>query len=159
MRFSWPVRFTLWPSPYTRTRAQGALYREELRGRVLVQSPRHTPEGCADGTRPLRHLPRGHSVCVTSPPVGMRESCRASSEMLHVHNGQGCQSPFGFSLPITAVWRKGNLLFAESRLTFFTRHDDKSCPGKINVHIDFGLGDRELLRGELLWCCLQRDMK
>lgn len=52
MRFSWPVRFTLWPSPYTSTRAHGALYREELGGKALVQTQQEagqvlsgTPEG------------------------------------------------------------------------------------------------------------------
>lgn len=52
----------------------------------------------------------------------------------------------------------GNLLFTESRLTFFARHDNKSCPREINIHVDFGLRNWELFRGELLRCCLQREL-
>lgn len=54
--------------------------------------------------------------------------------------------------------RRGNLLFAEPRLTFFARHHDKSRPGEVNIHIDFGLRDGELFRRELLWGGLRRHL-
>lgn len=61
-----------------------------------------------------------------------------------------------FFSPCHYLLESGNLLFAESRLTFFARYDNESCPGEIDVHVDFGLGNRKLFGGELLWCCLQR---
>lgn len=57
------------------------------------------------------------------------------------------------------IWRTSNLLFAEPRLTFFARHHDQSCPGEINIHADFGLGDWKLFGGELLRCGLQGDIE
>lgn len=51
-----------------------------------------------------------------------------------------------------------NLLFAESRLTFFARYHDECGSGKIYIHADLGLRDGEFFGGELLWCCLQRTV-
>lgn len=63
-----------------------------------------------------------------------------------------------FSLPITIFYSTGNLLFAESRLTFFARYYNESRPGEIDVHVDLGLGNWKLFGGELLWCRLQRHL-
>lgn len=66
MRFSWPFRFTLWPSPYTSTRAHGALYREELRRRDGLRQ--EAGESRASLRRP-HHASEGHSLRRLIPKI------------------------------------------------------------------------------------------
>lgn len=160
MRFSWPFRFTLWPSPYTSTRAHGALYREELRRRDGLRQ--EEGESRASRRRP-HHVSEGHSLRRLIAKIWRYgKNCKLLSSIVIIKEKKisvflPSVSPESTSLFSPHRSPPGDLLFAKSRLTFFARHHDESRPREGHVQVDLGLGNGKLFGGELLWRCLQRQ--
>lgn len=108
MRFSWPFRFTLWPSPYTSTRAHGALYREELRRRDGLRQ--EAGESRASLRHP-HHVSEGHSLRrLISKIWRYGKSCKLFSSIVIIKEKKFQfffhrfhQNPLRFSLPIAPL--------------------------------------------------------